>query len=170
MTEEHLNIIELLKEEMASDEVTFKVNAIHRLTMVVMAIDKQQTYDRLIPFLDSNLMLSKTIDLVRKEDDEVLFAIAEELGKFYTLLENKLVLLPLLEVLCCVDETVVREQAVKSLAKIADALTGADINNVFAQMVIRLSTTDSLPSRISSINLLTPCYKRAGTQREKLRK
>ena len=53
MTEEHMDIIELLKEEMGSDEVTFKVNAIHRLTMVVMAIDKQQTYERLIPFLDS---------------------------------------------------------------------------------------------------------------------
>lgn len=107
---------------------------------------------------------------MRKEEDEVLFAIAEELGKFSTLLENKLSLLPLLEVLCCVDETVVREQAVKSLSKISESLTAIDMQNIFAQMVIRLSTTESLPSRVSSIGLLTPCYKRAGTQKEKLRK
>jgi serine/threonine-protein phosphatase 2A regulatory subunit A len=78
--------------------------------------------------------------------------------------------LPLLEVLCSVDETVVREQAVKSLSKIADSLSATDMQNVFAQMVIRLSTTESLPSRVSSIGLLTPCYKRAGNQKEKLRK
>jgi serine/threonine-protein phosphatase 2A regulatory subunit A len=107
---------------------------------------------------------------VRKEEDEVLFAIAEELGKFYTCLDNKLVLLPPLEVLCSVDETVVREQAVKSLSKIAESLSSTDMQNVFAQMVIRLSTTESLPSRVSSIGLLTPCYKRAGNQKEKLRK
>lgn len=92
------------------------------------------------------------------------------MGKFYTLLDNKLALLPLLEVLCTVDETVIREQAVKSLGKIGDSLSGIDMQNVFAQMVIRLSTTESLPSRVSSIGLLTPCYKRAGTQKEKLRK
>jgi serine/threonine-protein phosphatase 2A regulatory subunit A len=60
MTEEHLDPIELLKEEMGTDEITYKVNAIHRLTMVVMAIDKQQTYDKLIPFIDSiRIRLSK---------------------------------------------------------------------------------------------------------------
>lgn len=100
----------------------------------------------------------------------MLFAIAEELGKIFTLLENKLALLPLLEALCSTDETVVREQAVKSLSKIADALTAADIQGIFAPMVIRLSTTDSLPSRVSSIGLITSCYKRAGTQKEKIRK
>ena len=73
--------------------------------------------------------------MVRKEEDEVLFAIAEELGKIYTFLENKLVLLPLLEALCSTDETVVREQGVKSLFKIADALSGNDIQNIFAPMV-----------------------------------
>ena len=75
------------------------------------------------------------VDLIRKEEDEVLFAIAEELGKISTLLENKLSLLPLLETLCSTDETVVREQAVKSLSKIADALTPTDMQNVFAPMV-----------------------------------
>lgn len=100
----------------------------------------------------------------------MLFAIAEELGKIYTFLENKLVLLPLLEALCSTDETVVREQAVKSLFKIADSLSGNDIQNIFAPMIIRLSSVESLPSKVSSIALVTSCYKRAGTQKEKLRK
>jgi len=37
------------------------------------------------------------LELIGSEDDEVLFAIAEELGKVYTLINDKTVFLPLLE-------------------------------------------------------------------------
>ncbi|MDR3736513.1 MAG: hypothetical protein P4L10_13385 [Acidobacteriaceae bacterium] len=53
MAEEHIDPMELLKEEMSNDEIAYKVNAIHRLTTVVLAIGVSQTYDKLIPFLDS---------------------------------------------------------------------------------------------------------------------
>ena len=113
---------------------------------------------------------SHILDLIRTEDDEVLFAIAEELGKIHVQLENKIALLPLLETLCSADETVVREQAVKSLSKIAECLSASDIQEIYAPMVIRLSTTEALPSRISSIWLMIACYKNAGNQKEKPRK
>ena len=100
----------------------------------------------------------------------MLFAIAEELGKIHVQIENKTILIPLLETLCSADETVVREQAVKSLAKIAEVLSSTDIQGIFAPMVIRLATTDVLPSRISSIGLITSSYKRGGAQKEKIRK
>jgi len=58
MAEDHIDPIELLKEEMSNDEVVYKVNAIHRLTTVVMAIGASQTYEKLIPFLDSTFKLS----------------------------------------------------------------------------------------------------------------
>ena len=65
--------------------------------------------------------LTDRLGLIEKEDDEVLFAIAEELGKvwydliFYLifireLLPDKTQFLGLLEVLARADETVVREQ------------------------------------------------------------
>ena len=53
MTDEHVDPIELLKEEMSNDEVACKVNAIHRLTTVVLAIGPSHCYEKLIPFLDS---------------------------------------------------------------------------------------------------------------------
>ena len=56
---------------------------------------------------------------MKSEDDEVLFAIAEELGKVYTLIDDKTVFLPLLEHLAKEDETVVREQAAASLINIS---------------------------------------------------
>lgn len=49
------------------------------------------------------------IELIKSEDDEVLFAIAEELGKVFKLINDKTVFLGLLESLARQDETVVRE-------------------------------------------------------------
>ena len=49
------------------------------------------------------------IDLIKTEDDEVLFAVAEELGKIFQLINDKTVFLPSLEALAKQDETVVRE-------------------------------------------------------------
>jgi hypothetical protein len=65
--------------------------------------------------------LTDRLGLIEKEDDEVLFAIAEELGKVWydslvylifnrELLPDKTQFLGLLEVLARADETVVREQ------------------------------------------------------------
>ena len=47
--------------------------------------------------------------LIDKEEDEVLFAIAEELGKVWEMIQNKTVFIPILERLARSDETVVRE-------------------------------------------------------------
>lgn len=47
--------------------------------------------------------------LIETEEDEVLFGIAEEIGKVWDLLGDPLRILPLLEKLCAVEETVVRD-------------------------------------------------------------
>jgi len=58
--------------------------------------------------------------LIKSEDDEVLFAIAEELGTVFPLINDKTVFMPLLEELAKKDETVVRDQAAKSLTIISE--------------------------------------------------
>ena len=57
----------------------------------------------------------------------MLFAIAEELGKCFHLINNKTVFLPSLEELARKDETVVREQAATSLTTISENLSDAEI-------------------------------------------
>ena len=61
------------------------------------------------------------------EDDEVLFSIAEELGQIFMLMPDKTVFLPLLETLAKSDETVVREQATKSLTAVCNILNDEEI-------------------------------------------
>jgi hypothetical protein len=53
MVEEHIDAMDLLREEMLNDDIPSKVNAIHRLTTVILALGPSQTYEKLIPFLDS---------------------------------------------------------------------------------------------------------------------
>jgi hypothetical protein len=56
---------------MVCEEIHIKVNAIHRLRTVILSIEPSDVVDGLIPYLK---------ELIKTEDDEVLFAIAEELG------------------------------------------------------------------------------------------
>lgn len=100
----------------------------------------------------------------------MLYAIAEELGNTSAHFGDRLKLLPLLESLCNTDETVVRNQAIKSLVSISSALSNENVEEVFAPMVLRLSSMEVLPARLSSIGLITCCYKGAGRQKKSLRK
>jgi hypothetical protein len=109
---EDINALELLKEEMSTEEIHLKVNAIHRLKIVVLCLGQADSVSQLLPYLDCkylNLKCQLCLALVNQEDDEVLFAIAEELGKIWELHNDKTVYLPLLEKLAKSDETVVRE-------------------------------------------------------------
>ena len=81
------NGLSLLKLEMENEEIHVKVNAIHRLKTVILSIGQDDTKNQLIPYLN---------ELVKVEDDEVLFAIAEEIGKVFSLLDDKTLFLELL--------------------------------------------------------------------------
>lgn len=116
---ESINAIDLLKEEFNYDEVHLKVNAIHRLKTVAHAVSRDDFRTQLVPYLDK---------LINTECDEVLFSIAAELGNREIAEAGGIdVIAPLLEKLAKSDETVVREEAAKSLAKVAEHMTESDI-------------------------------------------
>jgi serine/threonine-protein phosphatase 2A regulatory subunit A len=94
------NGLTLLKMEMLNEEIHVKVNAIHRLKTVILSIGPEEAISHLIPYIET---------LIKDEDDEVLFAIAEELGKCFNYFNDKTVFLGCLESLSKKDETVVRE-------------------------------------------------------------
>ncbi len=50
---EDINPIELLKEEMDTDEIHLKVNVIHRLKTIILSIGPDDTVKKLIPYLES---------------------------------------------------------------------------------------------------------------------
>lgn len=158
---ENLNPFDLLKEEMTHDEVTIRVNAIHRLRTVVTVMGQDSFKTQILPYLES---------LVKKEEDEVLFAIADELGQISTLFSGSLLIfLPLLETLAAMEETVVRDRAVASLNLISKSLTDMEIQNNYVPMVLRLATHEWFTGRVSAVNLIHTVYSRTGPQKDKLR-
>lgn len=60
------------------------------MKIVIYAIGNKRVSDELIPYLN---------ELVMNEDDEVLFAIAEEIGRVFSELTDKTAFLPILEML-----------------------------------------------------------------------
>jgi len=99
--------------------------------------------------------------LLPDQDDEVLFAIAEELGTVWQLNPDKSVFLPLLEHLAKSDETVVREQATKSLTNLCNNLGDEELQNIFCPLVIRLAQAEWFTGRVSACSLFYHCYSRS---------
>lgn len=159
---EDVDALALLKEELEADEVHLKVNAIHRLKTVMMALSEGEIKTELFPYIN---------DLIDSECDEVLFAIAEELGKteiFHLCDVNQL--LDALEKLACSDETVVREQASLSLRNTCINMNESDVQDIFIPLVLKLASSDWFPGRVSACSLFSKAYEKAGSHKEELRK
>ena len=109
------------------------------------------------------LMLAWWIESV-EDEDEVLTALSEELGKFIEYVggpEYAHVLLSPLENLAAIEEPLVREKAVESLNKICGELSQSQIEDYFLPLVYRLSKADWFTSKISATGLYTAPYRKA---------
>lgn len=102
--DQQLYPIAILIDELKSDDVSLRLNAIHRISTIALALGPERARDELIPFLQDSL----------DDEDEVLLALAEELGSgFVEYLGGPPyahLLLGPLENLAAVEETVVREK------------------------------------------------------------
>jgi len=103
------------------DDVLLRLNAIHRLSTIALALGPERTRDELIPFLDGERL--NLIPLLRvfannplesvEDEDEVLTALSEELGNFVEYVggpEYGHVLLSPLENLAAIEEPLVRDK------------------------------------------------------------
>lgn len=97
--------IALLMDELRSEDVQLRLNAIHRVSTIALALGPDRARDELIPFLQDSV----------DDEDEVLLALADELGKNFEEYvggpEYAHVLLGPLENLSAVEETLVRDKA-----------------------------------------------------------
>ncbi|KAF5014742.1 hypothetical protein F66182_14172, partial [Fusarium sp. NRRL 66182] len=136
------------------DDVLLRLNAIHRLSTIALALGPERTRDELIPFLDDSV----------EDEDEVLTALSEELGNFVEYVggpEYGHVLLSPLENLAAIEEPLVREKAVESLNKICDQLSSKQVEDEFIPLVLRLSKADWFTSKVSATGLYCSPYRKA---------
>lgn len=146
--------IAVLIDELKHDDVLLRLNAIHRLSTIALALGAERTRDELIPFLDESV----------EDEDEVLTALSEELGNFVEYVggpEWGHVLLSPLENLAAIEEPLVREKAVESLNKICEELSPQQVEKYFIPLTIRLSKADWFTSKISATGLYNVPYKKS---------
>ncbi|GJN12897.1 hypothetical protein PR202_ga31220 [Eleusine coracana subsp. coracana] len=128
MMDEPLYPIAVLIDELKNEDIQLRLNSIRRLSTIARALGEERTRKELIPFLSEN----------NDDEDEVLLAMAEELGVFIPYvggIEHAHVLLPPLETLCTVEETCVRDKAVESLCRIGAQMKESDIVDWFIPVV-----------------------------------
>ena len=97
-----------------------RVDAMRRLSVVAAAMGPDDALSTLLPYLATNVAMNE------EEEDEVLLLLADQLGNLVPGLipgSRALPVLPLLERIAGVEETVVREKAVESINKIVPCLS-----------------------------------------------
>ncbi|KAI6047628.1 armadillo-type protein [Pisolithus marmoratus] len=157
--------IAVLIDELRSEEVQLRLNAIHSIPTIALALGPDRARNELIPFLQDSV----------DDEDEVLLALAEELGRNFEEYiggpQYAHVLLGPLENLSAVEETLVRDKAAESIAKIAGVLSPLQVEEYYIPLLKRLSQGEWFTSRTSSAALYAPAYQKVSPAlREELRK
>ena len=75
-----------------------------------------------------------------------------------------------LEQLAGAEETVVRDEAVRSLEKISSRLNQDDNSGVLVPCILNLAQAESFTNKVSAINLMSAIFDRTGAHQEGLRK
>jgi len=160
-----LGALELLREELQSEETFLKVNALHRLPVICKVLGPELVKNQLLPYLNGHFHTG-----LLGEDEEVLFSLARELTSLQPYLRGNIALLiPPLEALAAMDETLVREEAVRSLVSLAEVMNDNEVVTIFAPLVVRLSEQEKFSSKMAASALVAAAYPRAGALKEKLR-
>ena len=101
--------IAILMDELRSEDVQLRLNAIHSIPTIALALGPDRAREELVPFLQDSV----------DDEDEVLLALSEELGRNFEEYiggkEYAHVLLGPLENLSAVEETLVRDKVCPQL-------------------------------------------------------
>ncbi|KAG7099227.1 hypothetical protein E1B28_001093 [Marasmius oreades] len=157
--------IAILMDELRSDDVQLRLNAIHSIPTIALALGPDRAREELVPFLQDSI----------DDEDEVLLALAEELGRNFEEYiggkEHAHLLLGPLENLSTVEETLVRDKAAESITKIAAMLSPTQIEDHYVPLLKRLSQAEWFTSRTSSAALYPAIYDKVSPAiQEELRK
>ena len=150
---ENLYPIAVLIDELRTDDVPTRLRSISQLSTIAEALGPERTREELLPFISETVY----------DDDEVLLALAERLGKLVNEVggsEYAYTLLQPLETLSTVEETIVRDKTVESINNICSKVSKQHIEQYFLPLLKRLATGDWYTSKTSACGLFATCYER----------
>jgi len=152
---------DLFVAQLSSDSTEARVDAMKKLAVVGEAMGKSDTLTKLIPYLVEQIAENDD------DDDEILLILAGQLALLVPGLvpgHAALPLLPILERLCSVEETVVRDKAVETMNKVVPLLMPGgnyDDGMPFGLLLAtskRLAGADWFTAKISAAGILPAMY------------
>lgn len=154
-----INPVNLLREEFAAGDTESRMRASSRLRVLACALGPDKTCSELLPAVTEIIQANR-------EADEVLFVMVKSLltmldcvGKNYT------ALCPPFEALSTVEETTVRERAVKGLQELCNKMTPAQCHHDMYPLMKRLADAEWFTPRRSACGLLSPIYNKVDAEK-----
>lgn len=149
--------VAVLIDELRHDDLQSRMHSIKNLRTIATALGGERTREELVPFLQ------ELID----DDDEVLIALAEQLGSGVTWVGGPPyahTLFGPLEELCNVEEISVREKAVDALRELAKHMSSENIVRHLYALINRLAAHDWFTSRIAVCSLFPAALPKVETK------
>mmetsp|Transcript_2412 Transcript_2412/g.5139 ORF Transcript_2412/g.5139 Transcript_2412/m.5139 type:complete len:591 (+) Transcript_2412:70-1842(+) len=140
--------VAVLIDELRHDDAKLRLNSVRNLGTIATALGPERTCEELIPFLQ------EIID----DDDEVLIALAEQLGKGIPWVGGPSYahcLMGPLEELCNVEEITVRDKATEAIRELVKQIAPEQVSRHVCALITRLATHDWFNSRISACALFS---------------
>jgi serine/threonine-protein phosphatase 2A regulatory subunit A len=153
--------IALLIEQLKSEEVGLRVNATRALPSIAATLGPERTRSELLPFLGE----------CTDDEDEVLLALAEQLGRLFEAVggaQHLHLLLDPLEALAATDEAAVRDAAVAAMQGVIAQMSSAQLEEHCVPLLQRLANSIHYTARVSACGLFAPVYARLPAEQQQL--
>lgn len=139
---------------LSNDDQQTRVDALRKVVSFATEIGVAATYEELLPLLKG---------LSQEEEDEVLLVLAEEMGKFFSCvdedgLENVLLIL---ESLAKSEDAAIRGKAIEAMTLLSGQTQAESFSSVLSAIVLRLGNSEYFTPKISFCNLFALAYARA---------
>ena len=148
MAESPAQSLEALLEDLKSEEIPKKANAMRNISMIGSALGFERCRNELVPYLNEFL----------DDEEEVLIALAEIIPQLFDLIGGKnyaYLLLDVLERLCAIEDTSVCAAAVSSFKLILSKIDYSKLEVLLLEQIARMNSSEWLNSKIS-LSILLP--------------
>jgi serine/threonine-protein phosphatase 2A regulatory subunit A len=153
--------ITVLIDELRCEDLQKRISAVKNLQTISIALGQERTRNELLPYI---------MDLM-DDEEQVLAHLADTLdGSYLEFIGGNLYaphLLKVLERLSEVEETVVRDKAVKSIKNILSMINVKDFKQQIILMIERLMNGETYASKLSAIQLFPVIYQHLSASHQK---
>ena len=153
-----------LLEDLQSQETKIKINAIHNLRGISLALGCEATKKELLPYLKNCVN--------NEEEDEVLIELAKVLSNFLDCIggrENIKDLLDLFEVILSIDEPTIRKEAINSLKETIQQIGNIKyIEKDLMDIINKFYIVDDINQKLSALNLIIVVFKDLNESNKKI--